>query len=582
MSPTRRGRSASRRTAAPNRVLLTALAAVVLVGAAVFIGLRVMDVTPAAVPVSLDDVPDLPSVLETVTVTIPEPVGRDADADGIKIATFLGDETRRYYGEGPVPTKLELIWRAKIGGGTTGGTGKAPASTTGTATAPTSGLVTWYGTGWTGQPALVRENGKLYLLIGGFDHNLRKIDAQTGETLWTYEFPDVIKGSPTVFADPAAPDDFSRYTVMVGSRRGFPSSISAPDIAPFRAVTYMTGEELWRLPVPHTRSYSRDADGSGFVLDGKAWVGVESGDAYVLDPFTTETWKSWQTPKVLAHQLLLGDERASSHGGNLVLESSPALLDDRVYYASGAGHVYGLDKDTLEVEWDFYTGSDMDGSVVTTDDGYLIVEVEKQYIKGHGGVYKLDPSKDPADAVVWYYPTGDRNFADWLGGVIGSSSVNDEYNPGSRLPGLVAFNAIDGNMHVVAQDDLAEATVPGPNLEPNLPSPVMVFKDNIGGAISTPIIVGDRIVACGYDALVHVYQITYSTDESAEGVLLHNDAGEPYRVSIQEVATFSGGGTFESTPIVWQGRIYIGARDGYFYCIGDPDYVPGIEAPEVP
>lgn len=564
------------------RIAWAVVGAIVMVGAAAFIGLRVMDVGPGLPAIPHTEIPDLASVLETVTVTLPEPVGADPNADGIKIATFLGDETRRYYGEGPVPTKLEVIWKAKIGGGTTGGTGKAPASTSGTATAPTSGLVTWYGTGWTGQPALVRENGKLYLLVGGFDHNLRKIDAETGETLWKYEFPDVIKGSPTVFADPSAPGDFGRYTVMVGSRRGFPSSISAPDFAPFRAVDYMTGKELWRLPVPHTKSYSRDADGSGFVLGGKAYVGVESGDMYILDPFSTESWKSWQKPKALAHQLLLGDSRASSHGGNLVLEASPALIGDRVYVASGSGHVYGMNKETLEVEWDFFTGSDLDGTTVATTDGYLIVEVEKQYIKGHGGVYKLDPSKPAAESVVWYYPTGDRNFADWLGGVIGSSSVNDSYNPGNQMPGLVAFTAIDGNFYVVAKDDLASTTVPGPNLEPNLPTPVMVFKDSIGGAISTPIIVGDRIVACGYDATVHVYQITASTDVATEGVLLHNKAGVAYKVSIAEAASFKAGGTYESTPIVWQGRIYVGARDGYLYCIGDPDYVPGVEAPTVP
>lgn len=585
MGSARRGRNANGSRAGSRRMtVLAVVSAVMIIGTAAFIGLYVMDVTPAATRARVGDLPDLRSVLDTVTVELPAPTGRDAGADGVKIATFLGDETRRYYGEGPVPTTLELIWKARIGGGTTGGTGKPPTSSTDTSetTTPSNGLVMWYGTGWTGQPALVREDGGLYLLIGGFDHNLRKIDAETGETLWAYTYPDVIKGSPTVFADPSAPDDFTRYTVMVGSRRGFPSSIGSADTGPFRAVDYATGEELWRLSVPHTRSYSRDADGSAFVVDGKVWVGVESGDMYVLDPYATSSWNAWQTPEVLAHKLLLGDERASSHGGNLVLESSPALLGERVYVASGAGHVYGLDKDTLEVEWDFYTGSDMDGTVVTTDDGYLIVEVEKQYIKGHGGVYKLDPSKAPEDSVVWYYPTGDRTFADWLGGVIGSSSVNDEYNPGSRYPGLVAFNAIDGYLHVVAQDDLAEGAVPGPNLEPGLATPVAVFKDYIGGAISTPIIVGDRIVACGYDAIVHVYQITYSTDESAGGVLLHSDAGKAYRVSIEEVATFSGGGTFESTPIVWQGRIYVGARDGYLYCIGDPDYVPVVEAPEVP
>jgi len=30
-----------------------------------------------------------------------------------------------------------------------------------------------------------------------------------------------------------------------------------------------------------------------------------------------------------------------------------------------------------------------------------------------------------------------------------------------------------------------------------------------------------------------------------------------------------GGGCIESTPAVWNGRLYVGSRDGYFYAIGE-------------
>jgi outer membrane protein assembly factor BamB len=539
------------------------LRAVVVTG--VLVGLKyaapAFDPPPLIRPVT-----PLPSVLPTVTIELPLPPGNDPTADGIKIATFLGTEARRFYGVGPVPEKLEVIWKHSIGGGTTGGTGKK--------TTNPSGLVTWYGTGWTGQPALVRENGKLYLLVGGFDHNLVKIDAETGEELWAYEFDDVIKGSPTVFEDPDAPGDPSKYVVMVGSRRGFPRSMSAPDIAPYRAVSYATGKELWRLPVPRTKSYSRDADGSGFVIGGTAWVSVESGNVYRLDPFSTNAWKGFRTPKILSEVLLLGDKRAASHGGNLVLEASPTLLEDRVYASSGAGHVYGLNKDTLKVEWDYFTGSDMDGTPVATTDGYLFAQVEKQYIRGKGGLAKLDPRKPAADALVWYFPTGDRNFSDWLGGIIGSCSINDEYNADGSRPALVACTAIDGNLYVVSQDNLAEGTVAGPNLEKGLPTPKLVFKQDIGAAISTPIMVDDYVIAAGYGNTVNVYKITYTPGGKGPGVALKTRKGDLVSVSVERVARFSGGGSYESTPIVWQGRIYIGSRDGYLYCLGDPAYVP--------
>jgi outer membrane protein assembly factor BamB len=505
----------------------------------------------------------VPSVLPTVTVDLPEPVQADPEADGIKVATFLGNETRSFYGVGPVPERLDVVWKARIGGGTTGGTGKRSAEAS-----ASGGMVTWYGTGWTGQPALVRESGRLYLLVGGFDHGLRKIDAETGRTVWRYEYDDVIKGSPAVIADPAAPDDPSRYLVMTGSRRGFPRSIAAPDIAPFRGVWYATGEEAWRLPVPRTRSYSRDADGSALVLGPHAIVGVESGYLYRIDPFETVPWRTHRSPRILRQALLLGDKRSASHGGNLVLESSPVLLGDRVYVASGAGHVYGLDAETLAVEWDFFIGSDLDGTVVATDDQKLLVPVEKQYIRGHGCVLMLDPSKPPRDAVVWFFPTGDRAFADWHGGVIGSCSVNDAYDPDGARPRLAAFSAIDGHLYVVARDETATGTVAGPNGERGLTTPVLVYKDYIGGSISTPIIVDDHIVAAGYGNTVNVYRIFYGPPEAGR-VTAATRSGERVSVRVERVARFTGGGSYESTPIVWQGRIYIGSRDGYFYCLGE-------------
>jgi len=493
------------------------------------------------------------SVLPTVTVTLPEPTGPNPYTDGIKIGTFLGNQTRNFYGVGPVPETLEVIWRANIGSGTTGGTSKS-----------NGGLVTWSGTGWTGQPALVRENGHLYIVIGGFDHNLVKIDAETGEELWSYEFPDVIKGSPTVFRMPGT----NRLAVVCGSRRGFPSSISNSSIAPVRCVDFETGEELWRLTAPVTRSYSRDADSSPILIGDTLYVFIETGAVYAVDPTRTETRNGYEWPVILAEQTLLGDARASSHGGNLVLEASPMVLGDVIYAASGSGHVYGMKLDTLEIVWDYFTGTDIDGSPAATSDGYILQAVERQYISGYGGVLKLDPRKDPAEATVWFFPTGNRTFGDWQGGVIGSVSVNDSYGHAADRPALCAFTAIDGKMYIVSQDETDGTAVP-PQGGDAVPTPVMVFKDDIGGAISTPIFVDNYVIACGYDATLHVYRINYDAEE---GVVLADRSGNPHTVAVTEIASFASGGSYESTPIVWQGRIYIGSRDGSFYCLGDPAY----------
>ncbi len=551
MSPADRKRparsAARRRQVARRRRVALAVVLVLAVAAALLLarGCRGVEVGDGGVAARG------PGIVPYQTVAYPA-----RDGEGIKIATFLGDATRRFYGRGPAPTTLDVVWRTEIGSGWS--SGKKEDDPPGV----------WAGTGWTGQPALVHQGDRLLLLVSGYDHALHKLDARDGKQLWRREYDDILKSSPSVFENPAATGRDDRYIVCAGSRRGYPLGLDDPDIAPYRAFTVGKGEELWRLPVPQTEAYTRDCDGSGVYLDGRLYIGVESGWMYALDPLATEPFGEQRRPVVLAERLLLGDQRDDSHADDLALEASPALLGDRLYIASGAGHVYGLTLDTLEVVYDRRIGSDMNGTTVPTLSGKLLVPVEKQYIKGRGGMMMIDPAK-PADAdPEWYFPTGDRRLGDWRGGVIGSASVNDAANGDGRYPALAAFSAIDGNLYVVAQDALADEEVEGPNGEKGLATPRLVFSADIGGSISTPIIVGDSIVAAGYDETVHLYRITYrKAREDAEGALPGRN-GDWWKVSVRETARHTIGASIESTPIMWDGRVYVGARDGYFYCLG--------------
>ena len=498
------------------------------------------------------------TVSTVVAVDPPEPIV--SRGDGVKVGTFLGDETRRVYGLGPPPTHLSLIWKTSIGGGLTAPTQKVTKKHPNTP---------WSGSGWTGQPVIVRDEGKLYLLWGAYDRKLHKIDLETGKIVWEYSFDDIIKSSPTVIEDPHPKSPEDKYVVMAGSRRGWPSSFTDPRLAPYRAVSFGTGKELWRLPVPLTASYSRDVDGSGFFYKGRMYSGVESGWFYKLDPFTTESWNGYEKPRVIAGRLLLGTAAdQAAHQGNLVLEASPSLLNDVVYVSSGAGEVYGMRRSDLKVVWDYHTGSDLDGTAVPTANGKLLVPVEKQYISGHGGILMLDPSRDPADAVVWFFPTGDRKLADWEGGVIGSVAVSDAYDPWGRRPRIAAFSAIDGNLYVVSQNTTS-GSVPGPVGDGPYPTPRLIAKFFIGGSISTPIMVDDTIVAAGYDDHIHLYKIKYAPAEKGDAGALRSPSGDWYTVTVVEKDSFAAGGAFESTPVMWKGRVFIGCRDGSLYCVGD-------------
>ena len=133
------------------------------------------------------------------------------------------------------------------------------------------------GSGWTGQPSLVVDEGKPYVHRRRLRLQPARIDALTGEVVWKYQFDDIIKSSPASSRTPSRP---ARTTSTSSSPvRGAATryKLADPQVAPYRAVTFGSGKELWRLPVPQTACYSRDCDGSGFFLDGRQYIGVESG-----------------------------------------------------------------------------------------------------------------------------------------------------------------------------------------------------------------------------------------------------------------------------------------------------------------
>lgn len=467
--------------------------------------------------------------LHKIPVVVP---AKPHDSVEVIVGTFLGGEGRNYYGN-RIDTSFGRVWKTFLGKGTTIVTRQ-------------EGVEEWYGAGWTGQPLVVRERGRTYLIQGAYDHHLKKIDAATGAVIWEYAFDDILKGTGTLWKDTAATDPLNRILVMQGSRIGVQNSMASPEVYSYRAISYFTGKEVWRMNVKRGPSYSRDVDASAIVINDTAYNGLENGSFVAFDPRRPLEEDSLFHPRILQELPLYAPDDQAKHGGNLVTESSPAKLNDHVYVTAGSGHVYGYNLETKTLDWDFYIGSDIDGSPVVTADSCLLVTVEKQYIAGHGGVFKLNPRRAPAEAVEWFYPTGDRSFADWKGGVIGSAAVNDHYNDG-RYPHLAAFTGIDGQLVVVQYDQLSSEQEPGPDGKTNYYLPKKIFSIDIGPSISTPIFGNGQLVAAGYNGIrLFVYDSLMNFRRIAE---------QP--------------GIFESTPVADNGRIYVASRDGYLYCFGD-------------
>lgn len=457
------------------------------------------------------------------------------DSISIRVGTFLGNEQRNYYGDS-VGNRLDVIWKLHLGGGKTIVNEK-------------KGVEEWFGAGWTGQPLVVTEKGKTYLIQGAFDHHLKKIDAETGRLVWEYEYDDILKGTGTLWVNDSATDPVNRLVVLQGSRKGIQNSIGAPKAESYRAVSYFTGKELWRMNVEHTASYSRDVDASALILQDTAYIGLENGKFVSFDPGREVVAADTVChPRIFRQEMLYTSADAAKHGGNLVTESSPARLGNHLYITAGSGHVFGYNLDTDSIDWDFYIGSDMDGSPVVTSDSCILVAVEKQYIDGKGGIFKLNPSRSPESCVEWYYPTGDFDFSSWKGGVIGSASVNDAYNPDGMYPKMAAFTGIDGYLTVVRYDRVRKDTlVKGPDGKTSYATPQVLFRRRTGPSISTPLFVQDKLVAAGYGGIT-----LFRYDRAA---------------FFTEVAFHPG--IFETTPVADKGRVYAASRDGFLYCFGD-------------
>ena len=94
----------------------------------------------------------------------------------VHIGTFLGNEKRNYYGN-EAPENLKIVWKLYLGKGKT-------------VISRNIGEKIWAGAGWTGQPLVIEEDSDLYLIQGAYDHNLKKIRADSGKIVWQYGFAD--------------------------------------------------------------------------------------------------------------------------------------------------------------------------------------------------------------------------------------------------------------------------------------------------------------------------------------------------------------------------------------------------------
>ncbi len=461
----------------------------------------------------------------------------ELDSIQVLISTYLGNETRNYYGN-KAPEKLNLIWKHYLGEGLSPAYGQQKI---------------WKGAGWTGQPLYVREKGHDYLIIGAFDYNLKKIDVATGKLVWQYTFDDILKGTGSIWVNKNAENLDDRYVILQGSRLGVGNDKKTALVPSLRAVSYITGKELWRMNSKATESYSRDVDGSALIYNDTAYLALENALFTVFDPDykNAEMRDSMLQPKIYNELVYYNSKDMEAHGDDLVPEASPTLFNRHVYTPSGTGWVYGYNIDTQKNDWEYYIGMDMNGSAPLTYDSNLLIAVEKQYLEGHGGVLKLNPSLSPDQAAQWYFPVPDKHWFHWEGGLVGSVTTNDAYVKENDRH-LAVFSDITGYLYVVEHDKIdLNVQVKGPDGQTKYATPVLLAKEKIEGAISTPIIVEDKIIA--------------ATDN---GLFLFQIEDDGINFSLKKL-DYIPHLELDATPVVYDGKVFVACRDGFLYCFGD-------------
>jgi hypothetical protein len=434
----------------------------------------------------------------------------DATTDGL--LTFRGNPTRSWYGEGPVPNNPQILWSWPKSGGMCGSSSDGGVSST------------WCGDGWTGQPSVFERDGTTWVSFGGYDYGLHWLDADTGdEIVQTFKTGDLAKGSITTDPD------------------GFPLSYKGSRDNHFYIVATDRGpkaEVVWKLSAYDygvTKVWNDDFDGAALVLDDYMFLGGENSTFYIfkLNRGYDAAGKVTVNPELVFTAPSYDAElSANAPDRHFSIETSVTITGNTVYFANSAGLIQGFDISGLKQGvkptrvFRFWTGDDTDATIVADKQGMLYVgsEWEKNNARSKevGQMMKLDPTK-PDNPLVWKIDDQVAGKA----GVWATPALGD---------GVVYF-----------------ATNGGRLLAADMETGAVVWSKNLGSQTwQSPVVVDDVLI-----------------EGDCEGNLNAYDVSDP-RIDPPLKWTIKLDGCIEATPAVWKGRIYVAARGGKFYAIGDP------------
>ncbi|MGZ8755608.1 MAG: outer membrane protein assembly factor BamB family protein [Acidimicrobiia bacterium] len=425
----------------------------------------------------------------------------------VGLTMFRGNPTRTFYGSGPLPENPRVLWSYPPEGGMCGSSSVAGVSSV------------WCGSGWTGQPVVWdRPDGITEIIFGAYDKAVHFLDAETGEELRpSFPVGDIIKGSVTL-----DPDGYP--LLYFGSRDNRLRIIALDRPEPI---------ELWGLEATAVDGmWNDDWDGNPVIVDDVMYEGGENSWFFgvKLNRSMGSDGLVAVEPEILFQTPGWTQELLGLVGRNVSIESSVMVHGQTAYFANSGGRIAGFDISEIEngiapVVFDYWVGDDTDATLMSDHDGNIYVAVEEerknQRSRDLGQLIKLDPTAE--DPFVWgvLVPGGNDYGGFWATPALGDGVLYASTNPGELL-------AVDQETGEV------------------------VFREEVGWhSWSSPVVVGEELLVA-----------------SCTGELRSYSIADPRQPVLQWTMQLSQS-CIESTPAVWNGRIYVGVRDGKFYAIGE-------------
>ncbi|MBL6991897.1 MAG: PQQ-like beta-propeller repeat protein [Bacteriovoracaceae bacterium] len=453
------------------------------------------------------------------------------------IFQFRGNPTHTFYGTGPITKKVpKVLW-------------KYPEVAMGSTSSAYGKSKHWAGTGWTGQPGIwKRSDGITEVIVGAYDKAVHFIDFNTGkDTRPKFLTGDIIKGSVSI-----DPDGYP--LLYFGSRDNY-FRILALDRVTMPYDTWESDDLLWSMHAYDVSPtiWNNDWDANPSIINDILFEGGENSWFFIyklnrsyqkgmvsVKPKRLVAMKGW-TSELLK---LVGDRMIS-------IENSPAIYKDRVYFANGGGRIVGLDISDVEnkvapIVFDFWAGDDIDGSIVIDDEGMLYVPIEYEPKRSKTLKRKLEVGQ-----IIKLNPYNKDNPLVWGRNLVPAGKENKD-------AGVWATPALGKKDPHTNKQYLYVPTQTGEFLALDTDDGRTVWQDRIGWhSWSSPNIVQDEK---GVD---HLLVATCS------GTIRNYNLADPKSPKLLWKFRLKSKACIESTPAIWEGKIIVGARDGFIYAIGE-------------